>query len=152
MLVTHLNITVELAVLPRVKHYDQIENGKVEFWRDGWIADYPDPENFLKLFHGKLVPDDSQKTDFLNTVRFKNETFDKYFESALRETDAEKRMDLFRKADQEIINHAAVAPLYYEKWIWLVGSNVENLQSNNMGELDLSQVYFSSGKRARQPS
>lgn len=142
MLTENLGLTVELSVLPRDKHYDQIEMGHVNFWRDGWIADYPDPENFLKLFHGKLVPQDSQKASYLNTVRFKNAKFDEYFESSLRETDAKVRMELFHKADQEIINHAAVAPLYYEKWIWLVGSDVQNLESNNMGELDLSRVYF----------
>ncbi len=142
MLTEHLGITVELSVLPRDKHYDQIEGGHVNFWRDGWIADYPDPENFLKLFHGKLVPEDTQKASYLNTVRFKNAKFDEYFESSIRETNANARLELFHKADQEIINNAAVAPLYYEKWIWLVGSNVQNLESNNMGELDLSRVYF----------
>jgi len=85
MLVDNLGITVELSVLPRDTHYEQIELGKVNFWRDGWIADYPDAENFLKLFHGKLVPEDTQKASYLNTVRFKNNNFDNYYNLLFKE-------------------------------------------------------------------
>lgn len=143
MLAEHLDLTVEISVLSRDRHYDQIENGVVDFWRDGWIADYPDPENFLKLFHGKLVPDDSVKASYLNTVRFKDGAFDVFFEAALRESDRDERMELFRKADQKIIQKAAVIPLYYEKWLWLTSGKVRNLSVGNMGELELKRVYFS---------
>lgn len=142
MLTDNLGLTVELAVLPRDRHYDKIEQGSVEFWRDGWIADYPDPENFLKLFHGKLVPEDSVKASYLNTVRFTDPDFDRYFEGAMREPVKSERTALFLKADAEIINRAAVMPLYYEKWIWLTSERVRNLTTGPMGELDLSKVYF----------
>lgn len=144
MLTDNLGLTVELAVLPRNRHYDKIEQGKVDFWRDGWIADYPDPENFLKLFHGKLVPEDSVKASYLNTVRFTDDDFDRYFEGAMREPVKADRTALFLKADAEIINKAAVIPLYYEKWIWLSSPRVQNLIAGPMGELDLSRVYFNS--------
>lgn len=143
MLTNNLNITVELSVLRRDLHYDQIEQGNVLFWRDGWIADYPDPENFLKLFHGKLVPDDSVKASYLNTVRFKNTNFDNYFEASLRNSDIEQRMETYQRADQILIEQAAMMPLYYEKWVWLVKNNIENLEVGSMGVLDLRKVYKS---------
>lgn len=143
MLTNVLDITVEIAVLPRSLHYDQIENGDVNFWRDGWIGDYGDPENFLRLFHGKLVPEDSVKASFLNTVRFKDEEFDKYFENSLHERDNSKRYSDYWHADQILMDRAVVAPLYYEKWIWLVNKKVQNLDVSGIGVLDLSKVYFS---------
>jgi peptide/nickel transport system substrate-binding protein len=152
MLTRNLGITVELSVLPRQSHYEQIAQGEVAFWRDGWIADYPDPENFLKLFHGKLVPEDNEKATYLNTVRFKSDLFDKYFESSMGETDPKERMALCLKADQEIMDQAAIAPLYYEKWVWLVGGDVENIEVNNMGELDLEEVYFNEPFTRKQRS
>lgn len=142
MLAEHLGITVELSILPRDKHYEQIELGNVEIWRDGWIADYPDPENFLKLFHGKLVPDDSVKASYLNTVRFSDANFDEFFEYSTRESNTEKRQELLIKSDSIVIDKAAVAPLYYEEWVWLVNNRVENLSVSPMGNLDLSQVYL----------
>ncbi|MFT6998926.1 MAG: oligopeptide transport system substrate-binding protein [Cryomorphaceae bacterium] len=143
MLADNLSITVELSILPRDKHYEQIELGNVDIWRDGWIADYPDPENFLKLFHGKLVPDDSVKASYLNTVRFNDPNFDEYFELSTRETNSKIRQELLLKADSIVIDKAAVAPLYYEEWVWLVNKRVKNLSVSPMGNLDLSQVYLS---------
>ena len=137
-----LNITVEIAVLPRNMHYNEVENGNVLFWRDGWIGDYADPENFLRLFYGKLVPEDSVKASFLNTVRFKNAEFDKYFEAALRERDEKLRYEDYVQADQILMDHAVVAPLYYEKSIWLVDKKVQNLDFSGIGLLDLSTTYF----------
>ena len=143
MLTKNLNLTVEIAVLPRNLHYEQVENGDVAFWRDGWIADYADPENFLRLFHGKLVPEDSVKASFLNTVRFRDEEFDKYFEASLRERDDIKRYEEYSLADRILMDRAAVVPLYYEKQIWLVDKHVRNLDYGGIGMLDLSEVYFS---------
>lgn len=142
MLSTHLGLTVELAVLPRNRHYDMVERGYTPFWRDGWIADYPDPENFLKLFHGKLVPEDSIKASYLNTARFKDPTFDKYFEAGLRETNPGKRMEWMLLADAELVKQAAVLPLYHEKWTWLVSNQAENVYIGTMGELNLTRVYI----------
>jgi peptide/nickel transport system substrate-binding protein len=147
MLIQNLGITVELSVLPRDTHYEQIEQGNVNFWRDGWIADYPDPENFLKLFHGKLVPDDTQKSSYLNSVRFKNTNFDNYFEASMRETAAKKRMRIARRADQILIEEAAVAPLYFEEWIWLLKNDVKNLSVGSMGVLELKSVYLDESKK-----
>lgn len=150
MLFETLNLTVELSALPRSRHYDQVEQGKVDFWRDGWIADYPDPENFLKLFHGKLVPDDSVKASYLNSVRFKDDSFDHYFEQAMRAQDQAGRMELFKKADQVLIDKAVIIPLYYEKWIWLTSSRVHNLRVGSMGEINLSEVYLRVPEATRQ--
>ena len=144
MITDCLNITVELSVLPRQRHYEQIENGKVDLWRDGWIADYANPENFLQLFYGELVPEDSVKASYLNTARFKDNVFDKYYEKSLRESDPQIRMEDYWHADQELINRAAVIPLYYENWTWLVNKKVKNLDLSGIGLLDLSKVYFSS--------
>jgi peptide/nickel transport system substrate-binding protein len=143
MITNNLGITLELSVLPRAKHYERVEQGEVLFWRDGWIADYADPENFLKLFHGKLVPDDSVKSSYLNSVRFKDAEFDRYFESSQRGVDDSRRMELALSADKVLLDKAVVVPLYYEKWIWLIHNKVRNLEASGLGILDLSRVYFS---------
>lgn len=150
MLIKNLNITVEIAVLPRNLHYERVENGDALFWRDGWIGDYADPENFLRLFYGKLVPEDSVKASYLNTVRFKNTDFDTSFEESLRERNDEKRNEEYVKADQVIMDQAAVVPLYYEKQIWLVDKHVQNLDYDGIGWLDLSEVFFAKPNKEKE--
>ena len=142
MLSKALNITIELSILPRSRHYERVEEGEIDFWRDRWVADYPDAENFLKLFHGKLVPDDSVKASYLNSVRFKHSEFDEFFEASLASTQPEERRRLMEAADRVIVEHAAVLPLYYPRWNWLVSSRIRNLELNGMGHLDLRRVYI----------
>ncbi len=146
MLIKNLGLTIELSVLPKHSHYETVEQGSVAFWRDSWIADYPDPENFLQLFHGALVPEDNEKASYLNTVRFRDEKFDAFFEQSLGERNTDVRMNKTRRADQIIVDHAAVVPLYYENWIWLVKTDVQNLEVSALGNLDLSRVHFSAPK------
>lgn len=142
MLEETLNISIELTLVPRSQHFERVETGKALFWRDGWSADYADPENFLNLLYGQLVPDDINKKSYINSIRYKNEKFDRIFELALRETNSEKRNELFRKADQIAMDDAAIIPLYYEESIRLLQSDVQNFPINPMEYRDFSRVSF----------
>ncbi len=69
------------------------------FW--GWIADYPDPDNFLRVG--------------LKLTRswWQHEQFEELVRQAKQMTDPRERMKLYRQADQILIEEAAVMPLYY---------------------------------------
>ena len=112
------------------------------FWKDAWLADYSDPENFLCLFYGDYVPEDPTEVSYINSTRYRNEGFDKLYEEANKERDPVKRMQLYCKADQKVINDAAVIPLYYEKTIRLLKPYVKNFPVNPMEYRDLATVYF----------
>lgn len=56
----------------------------------GWIADYPDPENFMLLFESKNIPG-------LNGCRFSNTTFDQLADWARKERNETKRLDYYRQ-------------------------------------------------------
>lgn len=142
MLSENLNVYIDLSVTSRSQHYDRVESGKSIFWKDAWLADYSDPENFLCLFYGKLVPDNPNSSSFINSTRYKNIVFDEFYESANKEQDPIKRMKLFSLADQKIISDAAVIPLYYEKTVRLLKPYVKNFPVNPMEYRDLAKVYF----------
>ncbi len=142
MLEENLNLNIELTLIPRAQHYERVETGRALFWRDGWSADYPDPENFLNLLYGELVPDDINDKSYINSIRYRSDVFDNLFESALRETDQEKRMKLFQQADQVAMDDAAIIPLYYEEAVRVVQSNVQNFPINALEYRDFSRVRF----------
>ncbi|TVR42524.1 MAG: ABC transporter substrate-binding protein [Cryomorphaceae bacterium] len=143
MLEENLNLNIELTLIPRAQHYERVETGRALFWRDGWSADYPDPENFLNLFYGALVPDDINQKSYINSIRYRSDDFDDLFESALRETDQEKRMKLFQQADQVAMDDAAIIPLYYEEAVRVVQGRVQNFPINALEYRDFSRVRFS---------
>ncbi|MFH1320340.1 MAG: ABC transporter substrate-binding protein [Bacteroidota bacterium] len=143
MLKENLNINVELNVMPWAQHLENLETGKALFWRTGWIADYPDPENFLTLLYSPHIPEKLSDKSYLNSVRYKSEEFDSLFSLALREIDREKRYDLYRQADQVATDDAAIMPVYYYESYRLLQLNVRNFPINAMELRDLSEVYFS---------
>ncbi|HET6444926.1 MAG TPA: BREX system ATP-binding domain-containing protein, partial [candidate division Zixibacteria bacterium] len=65
-----------------------------------WTADYPDPDNFLRV--GAIC---------LNL--WKNERFEGLVQEAQRTTDHELRMQMYRQADQILIDEAAIIPIGY---------------------------------------
>ncbi|MGB0386145.1 MAG: peptide ABC transporter substrate-binding protein [Ardenticatenaceae bacterium] len=84
----------------------------------GWIADYPDPQNFLDiLFHCESVD---------NKTGYCNEQVDALLEQARIEKDQTRRFELYSQAEQLVINDAAWVPLWYSKGYVLVKPWVEN--------------------------
>jgi len=140
MLNHELGINIKLNVIPMSELHPMVEKGEVDFWRFGWIADYPDPSNFLYLFHGKNIIE--EKAASMNYFRYSNPEFDKVYEAALNEIDAKKRMELYAKADQILMDDAVLMPLYFNTGIRLIDPEIQDFEINEMEYRDLSTVYY----------
>ncbi len=140
MLKKNLGVTVNLDVIPMAELHPKAERGELDFWRFGWIADYPDPSNFLYLFHGKNI--DSTKETSINYFRYYNPKFDELYEAALKEIDDKKRMQLYSQCDQLLIDDAVVMPLLFNVDIRLINPEVTDFDINELEYRDLSVVYF----------
>ena len=138
----NLNIDIQIKVLPMNQHQNEYESGRAKFWRIAWVADYPDPENFLNLFYSENLPQDESENSYINSFRYINPEFDKVFVAAKRESDPVKRMELFAKADQIIMNDAVIMPLYYDDYLRLLNPQVRNLPMNSLEYRDFTRVYF----------
>lgn len=138
----NLNIDLEISTVTFAEHIDAYQSGKVEFFRTSWIADYPDPETFLLLLYGKIIPKNIKEKSFTNTSRFSNAKFDELFSRAMKEPDMTKRYDLYRQADQIALDEAAIMPLFYEENYRLLQLTVRNFPANGMEYRDLSHVYL----------
>ena len=142
MLLENLGVRINLAVLPMVEHYERVDAGKAEFWKAGWIADYPDPENFLVILYGQHNQGVSGGDGYLNPGRFASETFDSLFDLAASEVDVAKRMELLAAADQVLIDEAAIMPLYYGESMRLVAKKVQNFPINPIELRDFRRVWL----------
>lgn len=149
MLQENLEINIELEVLPKPQHLDNVESAKAMFFRTAWIADYPDPENFLMLMYGKNVPASLNERTYLNVMRYQSAAFDSLFEKALREKDRNARFRLFRQADQVAIDDAVIMPIYYPEYTRLLQKNVRNFKANGMEFRNLAEVYFDNSTKKK---
>ncbi|MEJ7913878.1 MAG: ABC transporter substrate-binding protein [Chitinophagaceae bacterium] len=106
---------------------------KAVFFRGSWIADYPDAENYLSVFYSKNPAPP-------NYTRYNNPLFDAAFEQALAETNDSLRYELYRQADQIMINDAPVVPLWYDVVVHLVQPRVQGFSPNALNLLELRRV------------
>ncbi len=110
-----IGVTVKLQLLQFAQHLDNIDAGRSDFYRLGWIADYPDPESFLNLFYGKNVPANLKDVSPINSFRYKNSKYDELFEKAISTTDVKEKNNLYREAEQLAVNDAVCLFIYYDE-------------------------------------
>lgn len=137
---TNLGVTLKIKLCTIKERKEAISSGKAKLWRAGWVADYPDPENFLCLFYGGNISDVTGS--MINDFKFKNKEFDSFYEKGLKELNTEKRNDLMVKCDQLIVDHAAVMPILTDDFIVMVNVRVRDFKTNTLQALDFSGIYI----------
>jgi oligopeptide transport system substrate-binding protein len=136
----NLNIKLNLKLCTLQERIDGIASGKIKIWKGAWIADYPDPENFLTLFYSKNIG--NKGSSAVNSTNFKNAEFDSYYIKSLKEINKEKRHEYLLKCDQLLIDHAAVIPLLTDDFVVMVNVRVRDFQTNSLQMTDFSTLYI----------
>jgi oligopeptide transport system substrate-binding protein len=95
--------TMEAGMLP-----DRLDREPSHIFLSGWLADYPDPDSFLRA------------SPVRRQTRWQNEAYDRLVEEARRVTDQGERMKLYRQADRILVEEAAIMPLIYGRLNMLV--------------------------------
>ena len=138
MLKDNLGVNIAMESMPMSELYPKVEAGEFDLWRFGWIADYPDPATFLNLFHSSSLGEGSGN----NYFAYASEEFDRVYELALKELDADRRNALYAQADQIIIDDAVIMPLMFTVGIRLINPQLNDFDINEMEYRDLSVVYM----------
>ncbi len=100
----------------------------------GWIADYPDPQNFLEiLFHSNAE---------YNYGKYSNSEVDIILDRAAIEPDETVRFSLYQQAEALIVTEAACLPLWFNENYLLVKPYVKNYTVDAQGVPLLSEVYI----------
>ena len=102
----NLGITAEFQQTEYATFLKDLHKGRFQMFDIGWIADYPDPENFLDiLFH-------SESTN--NHTHYSNPEVDDLLLRARVETDTTTRYNLYNQAEQMILDDAPWVPLWFD--------------------------------------
>lgn len=129
-----IGITVEIDIVPGPSFRQQMASGKLQFFRGSWIADYPDPENYMALFYSK-----NESPNGPNYTRFANKEFDKlYLESFLQSSAG--RSSTFNKMNELLSEQTPAIPLYFDKAVRFVKKNIIGLEPNPMNYLYLKKA------------
>ncbi len=143
----HLNVDLELNILPFAQLLDKSYKGDYNILRAGWVADFPSPENFLWLFYSKDVPNSLNEVSYPNVARYVNKDYDRLYEAALNAKSIDEANKYFKKAENHLMDDAPVIILWYDEGYRLIQSYVKNFPNNPMQYRDLSEVYFEEAEK-----
>src|SRR5438445_14938 len=103
----------------------QLDEGRLPMFLYGWYADVPDPDNFLfKLFHSKSPR---------NFFGYANPAVDEMLVHARAERDLFRRVDLYRRAEQMILDDAPLLPVLHHTYERLFQPYVRAVEVNGLG-------------------
>jgi oligopeptide transport system substrate-binding protein len=114
------NLGVEISVRQTefATFLGDLHDGEFQMFELGWVADYPDPENFLKIqFYSGSTNNYSQ---------YANAEVDDLLEQADTETDEARRLSLYQQSEQIIVNEAPWIPLFHDKFSVLIKPYVKD--------------------------
>ena len=116
---TNLGIEVEVLQTEFATYLQDLLKQRFEMFQIGWIADYPDPENFLDL----LFYSESSN----NHTAFSNAEVDRLLLLARVEPNERVRYELYHQVEQLIVDEAPWIPLWNsgEQYV-LVKPNVKD--------------------------
>jgi oligopeptide transport system substrate-binding protein len=120
----NLGLKVEINPKP-FKEKLKLENQRIfQMTFSRWVGDYNDPMTFLDIWKS-----DSQ----VNFGGWKNPYYDRLIEDSKQTIDYQKRSENLIQAEKILIDHAAIAPLYYETQSYLQKTYVHDLIRHPVG-------------------
>ncbi len=115
-----VEIAVEQSLWPDFLAELNQPNPAYQMYQLGWVADYPDPQNFLEiLFHTESGQ---------NHGGYSNPDLDALLDEARQTQDETERLLLYQEAEQMILDDAAWIPLYFGVENWLVKPYIQGYQ------------------------
>ncbi len=133
-----LGIEINLEPQSLAKFYDNVLEGKFDLVLMPKTAQIPMPENFLEMFYGKNIT--SGQKSYPNFSHYQNIIYDRLYIQKPDSTHSETPLSL---AEDLLIQHAAVIPLWYDEGYYLLHKNVKNFPINSMATGIYTEVYFS---------
>ncbi|NOZ71794.1 MAG: AAA family ATPase [Chloroflexi bacterium] len=98
-----LGIKVQLTVVDWVTFLKQFQYQSYHLINMGWVADYPDPDNFVRVSRARAWP------------HWQNETYDRLVHEARRMVDPTQRAQIYRQVEDILVQEVPILPLIYER-------------------------------------
>ena len=132
-----LGIEVRADLVAPEVYYYELESVSEHLYTYGWVADYPDPENFLDLLLHSEAHDS----------RYANPLYDNLLERARAEPDRERRLNLYREAEQLLMDDAGIIPLYHHTDYVLMRPHVLGFDISPLGQPDVTGITLQTIRR-----
>ncbi|MBN1297398.1 ABC transporter substrate-binding protein [bacterium] len=124
-----IGVRIRLKNVEWAAYIEAVDEAEPDLFRMGWVADYPDADNFLfTLLHS------SQFGSAGNYARFSHPEFDRLTSEAKRITDRDVRLALYREAERIAIEQAPWIFIYYERELAMIKPRWDNIILTPQGD------------------
>ena len=89
---------------------EMTDNRQAQIFDAGWVADYPDEQDFLQLFYGKNAP-----AMGVNSTAYVNPAFDKLYDQAAVMQDTPQRRELYIQMQRIVMEDCPWLTIAYPK-------------------------------------
>jgi oligopeptide transport system substrate-binding protein len=130
LIVEHLaevGVTAEFKYVTEWPEFSRrLAAGQFPMFQYAWLADVPDPDNFLfKLFHSKSPR---------NYTGYASGPLDALLVQARNEPDGQRRVELYRQAEQQVMNDAVVIPFFHYTYERVFQPYVKSIEVSGLGD------------------
>ncbi len=120
-----LGLDVEIAATNYNQFREKVKKGAYQIFMWGWIADYPDPENFFFLLWGGMA---ESKNGGPNTANFADPRFDALFERMKDMENGPERLALIREMREILEEEVPWVELYHRESYALYHTWMKNVK------------------------
>jgi ABC-type transport system substrate-binding protein len=118
----NLGIAMDIREVDSGEYFKAEGKGEIPFYFADWIADYPDPQNFISTLF--------VSTSSLDRSAYSNPTLDALCKQADEEPDHARRAELYSQANALLMDDAGAIPLAFGPTIVLAQPNVHGWRVN----------------------
>ncbi len=111
------------------RYRQKLLDGNWQVSSGGWLADYPDPENFLFLFYG---PNSKAVCGGANSSNYSNPEFDRLFLKMESMSSGPERMEIIKRAVKILQHDAPMVWTYFPEDYILCHSWYKNVKPHQM--------------------
>ncbi len=129
-----LGIEIELRQVEWADYLNGLDERRYPLFNLGWIADYPDPQNFLQVLFESTSPN--------NYAAYSDPQVDRLLQEAAVEQDPARRQALYQEVERRILEDASIIPLTHDVSYSLTKPYVRGLEITPVGLLDLTGIYM----------
>jgi oligopeptide transport system substrate-binding protein len=120
-----IGVDVEIAATNYNRFQEKVRQGNYQIFMWGWVADYPDPENFMFLLWSQMA---RSKQGGPNTANYQNPRFDELFLQMKSRANDDVRLDCIRQMTAILEEDRPWIELYYPESYVLYQGWLENVK------------------------
>jgi ABC-type transport system substrate-binding protein len=143
---SRLGLDVEIAATNYNQFQEKVRKNAYQIFMWGWIADYPDPENFLFLLWGPLA---QSKSHGPNTANFSDPRYDELFLRMKVAENGPQRLALIREMRAILERERPWIELFHRENYALVHAWVRNVKPAGLSLPTARYVDIDAGLRSR---